>query len=112
MRVAPTQQRRAHEAEAPLYDFSSMTPVRFEGGCRYDPLELSLLMFDFDNAFLPGTHLDQTREAIEWSLDDRDGEWETAATHSGDIQDGGRSSRQELMVSSLPCSFAAIDLGI
>ena len=30
------------------------------------------------------------------------GEWETAATHSGDIQDGGRSSRQELTVSQHP----------
>lgn len=50
-----------------VYDLGLSTPVRFVGRWQNNhPLDVSLLMFGWDNLFLPDTHLDRNREAIEW----------------------------------------------
>jgi hypothetical protein len=50
-----------------LFDLGVSTPVRCVGKWQQTkPLDLSSLMFGWDNRFLPDTHLDRNRNVIEW----------------------------------------------
>lgn len=51
------------------FDLGVSTPVRCIGRWRHsNPLDICSLMFGWDNRFLPDTHLDRNRDAIEWSV--------------------------------------------
>lgn len=99
--MSPRRAARAPDGGRATYDLGMSTPVKLLGGWQdRNPLDISLLMFGWENTFLPDTHLDRTREAIEWCFDEDRAEWQIAATHSGDLEEDGRgyAGSQELIV--------------
>lgn len=62
-----TGRRQAVRARRADYDLGFSTPVRCVVSWRNgNALNISSLMFGWDNRFLPDTYLDRSRNAIEW----------------------------------------------